>query len=414
MPRSVSGHTSGPSPREFVAMIAMLFATIALSIDAMLPALPAIAAELTPGDVNAAQLVIGVFFAGMGVGTLISGPISDAIGRKSTLLICAVIYLAGSALCAAAPSLEMLLFARFLQGIGASGPRAAGVAMVRDLYKGAEMARIMSFVMMIFSLVPAAAPLLGQFILLFGSWRLIFVAFIFFALAVNLWMALRQPETLAPQDRRPLELGLLWQATKELAHHRIAIIGTLCQTLTSASLVATLSSQQGIFADRFGSVETFPAWFAVIALCSISGSYANSQMVRRLGMFTVVRASYLAQLAMTLGVLGLITLTALPLPVEFALHILWSIGIFATMGLTMGNLNAMAMERLGHIAGFAASVITAVSTVLSVLIAVPVGLAFNGTQIPLMIGASVFSALALMLVLTLNPKRAQGETFPSG
>ena len=394
----------GPSPREFVALIAMLFATIALSIDAMLPALPAIAAELSPGDVNKAQLVIGVFFAGMGVGTLLTGPISDAIGRKTALLGCAVFYLIGTALCAAAPSLELLLFARFLQGIGASGPRAAGVAMVRDKYKGAEMARMMSFVMMVFSLVPAAAPLLGQFVLLFGSWRLIFVAFIAFAIVTNLWLILRQPETLAPENRRRLELGLLWQATKELALNRVAMISVLCQTLTSASLVATLSSQQGIFADRFGSVATFPMWFAVIALCSISGSFANSQMVRRLGMFTVIRATYAAQLVMTLVVLGLISLLPLPLSFEFGLHILWSIGIFAMMGLTMGNLNAMAMEKLGHIAGFAASVITAASTVLSVLIAVPVGLAFNGTQVPLMIGASLFSALALLLILTLRPR----------
>jgi DHA1 family bicyclomycin/chloramphenicol resistance-like MFS transporter len=401
MPNSAAG----PSPREFVAMIAMLFATIALSIDAMLPALPAIAAELSPADVNKAQLVVGVFFAGMGVGTLLTGPISDAIGRKAALIGCAVIYLIASALCAAAPSLDLLLFARFLQGIGASGPRAAGVAMVRDKYKGAEMARIMSFVMMIFALVPAAAPLLGQVILLFGSWRLIFVAFICFALIVNAWMILRQPETLALTHRRPLQFGLLWQAAREMGRHRVALISTLCQTLTSASLVATLSSQQGIFAERFGSVATFPTWFAVIALVSISGSYVNTLTVRRLGMFRVVRATYIGQLGMTLAVLALITLLPLPLPVEFALHILWSIGIFATMGLTMGNLNAMAMEKLGHIAGFAASVITAASTVLSVLIAVPVGLAFNGTQVPLMVGASVFCVIALLLVLTLTPKR---------
>jgi DHA1 family bicyclomycin/chloramphenicol resistance-like MFS transporter len=355
--------------------------------------------------VNKAQLVVGVFFAGMGVGTLLTGPISDAIGRKAALIGCAVIYLIASALCAAAPSLDLLLFARFLQGIGASGPRAAGVAMVRDKYKGAEMARIMSFVMMIFALVPAAAPLLGQVILLFGSWRLIFVAFICFALIVNAWMILRQPETLALTHRRPLQFGLLWQAAREMGRHRVALISTLCQTLTSASLVATLSSQQGIFAERFGSVATFPTWFAVIALVSISGSYVNTLTVRRLGMFRVVRATYIGQLGMTLAVLALITLLPLPLPVEFALHILWSIGIFATMGLTMGNLNAMAMEKLGHIAGFAASVITAASTVLSVLIAVPVGLAFNGTQVPLMVGASVFCVIALLLVLTLTPKR---------
>jgi DHA1 family bicyclomycin/chloramphenicol resistance-like MFS transporter len=394
-----------PSPREFVAMMAMLFATIALSIDAMLPALPAIAADLSPDQANNAQLVIGVFFAGMGLGTLMTGPISDAIGRKSALLGCAAIYLIGTVLCIVAPSLEMLLFARFLQGIGASGPRAAGVAMVRDMYKGSEMARIMSFVMMIFALVPAAAPLVGQAILYFGSWRLIFVAFMVFAIAVNVWVALRQPETLAPTDRRRLEVGLLWLAAKELAANRVAMISILCQTLSSASLVAALSSQQGIFEQRFGSVATFPLWFAFIALCSILGSILNSRIVRRVGMYGVVRSTYAAQFATSLVILLAITNLPLALNLEFALHILFSVSIFAAMGLTMGNLNAMALEPLGHIAGFAASVITAVSTVLSVLIAIPVGLAFNGTQVPVTLGAAVFSALAFGLMMSIKPAR---------
>ena len=208
-----------PSQNEFVAMMAMLFATIALSIDAMLPALPAIAAELTPGDVNRAQLVVSSFFLGMGAGTLIAGPVSDAFGRKSVILACAAIYLVGAALCVAAPSLEMLLFARVLQGIGAAGPRAVGTAMIRDLYKGRDMARIVSFVMMIFTLVPAVAPLMGQGILLIGSWRLIFAAFMVFALIVNGWVALRLPETLAIAARRPLRIALLWQAARELGRH---------------------------------------------------------------------------------------------------------------------------------------------------------------------------------------------------
>ena len=195
--------------REFVVMMAMLFASIALSIDAMLPALPAIAAEMSPGAENRVQLVIGLFFAGMGFGTLVAGPVSDAIGRKLTLLICAATFLVGAALCAVAPSLNWLLAARFLQGLGASGPRSVGMAMVRDLHKGRDMARIVSLVMMIFALVPAVAPLMGQAILLIGNWRLIFVAFIVFATFANLWVALRQPETLAPAARRRLSPGLL-------------------------------------------------------------------------------------------------------------------------------------------------------------------------------------------------------------
>ncbi len=386
------------SQREFVAMMAMLFATTALSIDAMLPALPAIAAELTPTDVNRAQLVVSLFFAGLGCGTLIAGPVSDAIGRKITLLICAAIYVVGAVLCTLAQSLDMLLFARFLQGIGACGPRAVGMAMIRDMYRGRDMARIVSFVMMVFAVVPAAAPLMGQAVLQFGSWRLIFVAFIVFAILIQIWVSLRQPETLPPENRRRLQVGLLLQAGRELLHHRTALISTACQALTSACLLATLSSQQGIFEQRFDRAATFPLWFAVIALCSISGSFINSRTVLRYGMRRVLVATYAGQVTLTLTVLLLNLTGLLPGVLVFPAHILWSIGIFAMMGLSMGNLNALAMEDLGHIAGFAASVITAVSTVAAVALAVPVGLAFNGTQIPLLIGVSVFSVLSLALI----------------
>ena len=387
-----------PSQNEFVAMMAMLFATMALSIDAMLPALPVIAAELTPGDANRAQLVVLSFFLGIGIGTLITGPVSDAIGRKVVILGCAVVFLIGAALSYAAPSLEFLLFARVLQGIGASGPRAVGTAMIRDLYKGRDMARIVSFVMMIFTLVPAIAPLMGQAILLVGTWRTIFAAFMVFSLVVNLWVTLRLPETLAVSARRPLHLSLLWQAAKELTRHRIALIATLCQSLTQAFLVATLSSQQQIFEQRFDRASTFPLWFAVIAIGAMSGSVVNSRIVMRAGMQRVLKMTYGAQIALT-GVVLLANLSGLlPEVLVFPSHILWSMGVFAMMGLTMGNLNALAMEDLGHIAGFASSVITAASTVLAVLLAVPVGLAFNGTQIPLLVGGTLFAVLALGLM----------------
>jgi MFS transporter, DHA1 family, multidrug resistance protein len=387
-----------PSQREFVAMMAMLFATIALSIDAMLPALPAIAAELSPQDVNRAQLVISVFFAGMGLGTLLAGPISDAIGRKLTLILCAATFLIGAVLSATSPSLDMLLAARFLQGIGAAGPRSAGMAVVRDLYKGRDMARIVSLVMTIFALVPAVAPLMGQIVLQFGSWRLIFVAFVLFALGVNLWFLLRQPETLPPAKRRPLQLGLLWQAMVEIFRHRITLLSILCQGLSSACLIATLSSQQGIFEQHFDRATSFPSWFAVIAVSSISGSVANARLVNKVGMARMVTTTYAGMALLTALILALLWFGLMPGALEFPAHIFWSIGIFAMMGLTLGNLNAMAMEELGHIAGIAASLIIALSTALSVVLAIPVGQAFEGTQMPLMTGVLGFTALAFGLM----------------
>jgi MFS transporter, DHA1 family, multidrug resistance protein len=391
--------SKSPSQREFVALMAMLFAGVALSIDAMLPALPHIAADLSPDQPNRAQLVVGLFFAGMGVGTLVAGPVSDAIGRKATLMICAVTFVLGAGLSAMAPSLEMLLAARFLQGLGAAGPRAAGMAMVRDLYRGRDMARIISLVMTIFTLVPALAPLMGQGVMLLGSWRLIFVAFILFGLGVHLWLGLRQPETLAPADRRPLQFRLLWQATQEMFANPTARLSILCQSLSLACLVSVLSSQQSIFAQHFDREASFPMWFGIIAVLSIAGAIVNARLVTRIGMRGMVRTAYALLAGLTALILLSLALGLMPAALEFPAHVLWSVAIFANMGLTMGNLNAMAMEDLGHIAGLAASLMTAAATVLSVLLAIPVGQAFAGTQVPLMAGVLVFSTLALGLML---------------
>lgn len=393
---------TGPSQRSFVAMMAMLFATIALSIDAMLPALPAIAAELTPDDTNRALLVVSSFFLGMGLGTFVAGPVSDAYGRKPVIFVCATIYAFGTLLCFYAPSLELLLVARVIQGLGAAAPRVVGMAMVRDLYKGRDMARIVSLVMMIFMIVPALAPLLGQGILLFGTWRTIFAALLFFVVLANAWVLLGQPETLAPEARRPFRVGLLWQSAVEMSRHRIALISTLCQGFGSAALLSTVSSQQGIFAERFGLVDTFPLWFGFIALCAASGSLLNSRVVMRMGMRRVIVATYMGQVAFTLLILALDGSGLMPEALVFPAHVLWSITVFAMMGLTQGNLSALAMEDLGHIAGFAASMMTALSTVMASLLAVPVGLAFNGTQIPLMVAVALFSSLALALVSTVR------------
>jgi MFS transporter, DHA1 family, multidrug resistance protein len=390
--------TRPTSQTTFIAMMAMLFATIALSIDAMLPALPAIAAELSPTDSNKALLIISSFFLGMGLGTFVAGPVSDAYGRKPVIFACAAIYALATVLCFFAPSLEMLLLARVLQGVGASAPRVVGMAMVRDLYKGRDMARIVSFVMMIFMVMPALAPLLGQGILLVGNWRTIFAALLIFGVASSAWILLGQAETLAPESRRPFRIGLLWQSAVEMSRHRIALISTLCQGFGSACLLSTVSSQQGIFAQTFGRVESFPLWFGFIALCAASGSLLNSRVVMRLGMRRVTVTTYIGQVAMSLVILALDLTGLMPASLAFPVHVVWSITVFAMMGLTQGNLSAMAMEDLGHIAGFAASMITALSTVMASLLAVRVGLAFNGTQLPLMVAVAVYSSLALLLI----------------
>jgi DHA1 family bicyclomycin/chloramphenicol resistance-like MFS transporter len=390
---------SRPSQTEFVALVAMLFATIAISIDAMLPALPEIAATLSPQAPNAAQLVVTSFVLGMGIGTLFTGPLSDAFGRKRVILVGSGLYALAALACYFAPSLEILLAARLLQGLAAAAPRTVAIAMVRDLYSGREMARIMSFAMMIFTIVPALAPLMGQGIIALGGWHAIFLAYILFSGLCMLWLGLRQPETLPLAKRRPLHLGDLWRGTKELFTHRIILISTALQTLTLAALFATLSSLQGIFERQFDRAETFPLWFAVIAVASMSGSLLNSRIVMSLGMRRVVQGTYAGVLVLSLVALATLGTGLLPGNLGFAMQLLWCIGLFAMMGLTMGNLNALAMEPVGHIAGLAASVISSAATIGSVALAIPVGLAFNGTSTPLLIGVTVLIGVTLILAL---------------
>jgi len=397
MPHSISRN-------EFIALLALLFAVIALSIDAMLPALPQIAASLAPDEPNKAQLVITSFVLGMGLGTLFAGPLSDALGRKTTILAGIALYILAAAACWAAPSLETLLIARVVMGFGSAAPRTVSIAMVRDLFKGREMAQIMSFAMMIFTLVPAVAPLMGQGVMALAGWQAIFLAYIGFALLIGTWMQLRQPETLPPASRRPLALAPLLAACREVLSLRIVLLSIATQALTLGMLFATLSSMEGIFDQTFQRAESFPKWFALIAVASMSGSILNARLVMRVGMRGMVKATYAVLLGATLAYLGLTASGALAGNAGFAVHILWSIVLFATMGLTLGNLNALAMEPLGHVAGMAASVTSAIATVVSVLLAVPVGLMFDGTALPLLIGVAVYGTLALALALNLKAR----------
>lgn len=382
---------------EFVAMLASLTATVAFSIDAMLPALPQIAADLSPGDINRAQLVLTSFVLGMGLGTFFAGPISDAVGRRRTIFIGIAIYMLGAVAAIVSHSLEMLLIARFVQGIGAAGPRIVPMALVRDLYAGREMAKITSFIMMLFILVPAVAPSVGGVIIGFAGWHGVFGAFVVFGLIGASWVALRQPETLPPDRRRPLRLAPLVAGARDVLSDRDVRLYIVVMTLGFGQMFALLSSSQQLFAAH-GVTESFPKWFALMALLAGLGTVFNARFVMRLGMRAIVKGAYLAQIGISAGVLGLILAGAVSGPGGFPVFFLYATSVFAMAGLTFGNLNALAMQKLGHVAGMAASVVTALSTVGAVLIAAPVGLAFNGTALPVAIASLICSALAWALI----------------
>lgn len=391
--------TSHPPPArrmaqgEFIALMAMLSATVAFSIDSMLPALPQIGAELSPSDVNRAQLILTAFVLGLGLGTFVTGPMSDAWGRRPVILGGAALYSLGAVLAWAAPSLEWMLAARLLQGLGAAGPRVVAIAMVRDLHAGRDMARITSFIMIVFMIVPAIAPALGAVIITAFGWRSIFLSFLIFSLLTMIWLALRQPETLAPDQRRPLRPALLWQAMVEVLSNPVTRLAILLQTLAFAMLFAMLSTVQPIFDVTYGEGARFPLWFAVIAVFSAGGSALNARLIRGLGIRRMVTTVFALQALVTALLLAAL-LTGLPRGIEFALVLAWTTGIFVQAGLTIGNLSALALEPVGHIAGMAASITVALATVGSVIIAAPIGLAFNGTAIPVAIGLLLLALLS--------------------
>ncbi|WP_299350540.1 multidrug effflux MFS transporter [uncultured Shimia sp.] len=389
---------------EFVALCAMMFATIAFSIDAMLPALPEIGRELSPDNVNNAQMILTSFMLGMGIGTFFTGPLSDTFGRKPVIVGGAVLYMICAAIGWASQSLELVLVARVFQGIGAAGPRVVTLAIIRDLYSGREMARLVSIVMLIFTLVPAIAPLLGSFIIAFSGWRGVFVAFILFSLMSVLWLGFRLPEPLAKEDRRPFRLPVLISAVGEMWAIPVVRISILVQTLCFGMLMTILTSVQQVYDITFDRGDSFPLWFAGVSLVAGTASILNAWLVMRLGMRFLVTVTLAVQIVCSLGMLTA-ALTPPIGPVLFGIFVFWQTTLFFQAGMTLGNLNAMAMEPLGHMAGTAASVMGAISTVMGAVLAVPVGLAFNGTPVPIALGIGIEAALGFGLMLYM--KRAE-------
>lgn len=392
----------GPmSQSELIALMAMLSATVAFSIDAMLPALPQIGAALSPLAPENAHLVITSFVFGMGAGTLIAGPLSDALGRKPVMLTGAAIYILGAVAAALSQSLEIMLAARIVQGLGASGPRVVAIAVIRDLYGGREMARLVSFVMIVFTLVPVLAPTLGAGLAALVGWQGIFGAFVVFALITAAWVALRLPETLAEAERRPFRPAALWAGLREMWGIEMVRLSILVQTLSFGMLFAMLSSTQLVFDQTFGQGETFHLWFGGIALVAGTSGFLNASIVRRFGMRPIIMVMLGASALLSVVFAGLWML-GLPGQWPLALFVLWQVVIFFQAGMTIGNLNALAMEPLGHMAGLAASVMGAVSTIGAALIGAGLGALFDGTPLPLALGLAALALTGFALTLRMR------------
>jgi DHA1 family bicyclomycin/chloramphenicol resistance-like MFS transporter len=393
---------AGPSFVEFVILISLMMSLTALSIDAMLPALPQIGRDLSVQNANDRQMVVSVLFLGLAFGQLFFGPLSDSIGRKPALYAGYGLYIAGALLSASTASFQVMLVGRLLQGFGLSAPRAVTLALVRDRYKGRAMARVMSFVMTVFILVPMIAPSLGQAILLFSSWRSIFVSFVLMALITLVWFALRMPETLAPEHRAPFSLRRIMDATLEIIRNRTALGYTVSAGLISGAFLGYLNSSQQIFQEQYALGELFPLFFAVIAFSVGLASLLNARLVMRFGMRFLVRWSLIIIVGLSILAFGIALLTAGQPPLWFLMAYIMT--TFFCIGILFGNQNSLAMEPLGHLAGIGAAVVGSLSTFISMTLGMIIGQSYNGTVLPLIAGMAILSGLSILVVRWANLK----------
>jgi DHA1 family bicyclomycin/chloramphenicol resistance-like MFS transporter len=386
-----------PGFGEFVILIALIISLVALSIDAMLPALPLIAADLGVAEINDSQYVISIFFAGMALGTLFFGPLSDSAGRRPAIIGGFALFALGCLLSIVAASFEQMLLGRFIQGVGAAGPRIVSVALVRDQYKGREMARVMSFVMSVFILVPVFAPAIGQLILFVADWRFIFAFFLALALIVVAWFWRRQPETLARENRIRFSFIRLLLDIRAIGQIRAALGYTLTMGFVFGAFIGYLSSSQQIFQVQYRLFDLFPLYFGILA-CSIGcASLFNARLVMRFGMRRLSRFA--------LRAIGLLSAAFFLYAQFYDGHpplnslMLYLLVLFFFFGILFGNLNAMAMEPLGHIAGLGSALVGSVSTLMSVAFGVLIANAYDHTVLPLVGG---FALLGLAAVLTMH------------
>lgn len=371
-------------------------ALTALSIDAMLPALAEIGRELQVANDNDRQLVISMIFLGLSLGQLFFGPLSDSTGRKPAIYGGLGLFIVGSVVSLAAWAFPVLLFGRLLQGMGASSPRAVTLALVRDQYAGRAMARVMSFVMTVFIIVPMLAPSLGQAVLTVAGWRAIFGAMMLLAAVALAWFALRQPETLAPAARVPFTARRIWRATGQVVRDRHALGYTVTAGLVSGAFIGYLNSSQQIFQEQYALGDRFAIYFGVIASAVGLASLLNSRLVVRLGMRLLVRSALISLVVLAVAALVARFVAGEQLPLWlFMAYLMLS---FFCVGILFGNLNALAMEPLGEIAGIGAAVVGAFSTLLATALGSFIGQAYDGTTLPLVLGLGVLSALSLVVV----------------
>jgi DHA1 family bicyclomycin/chloramphenicol resistance-like MFS transporter len=369
---------------------------VALSIDTILPALNPIGLSVGTVNQNENQLLITMIFLGLGLGQLIFGPISDSFGRKPVVYIGFTVFMLASFLCIAAPNIEIMVIGRILQGIGLSASRSISIAMIRDRFEGDYMAKIMSFVVTIFILVPIIAPTLGKFLLDNYGWESIFYSQLLFGIVVLCWFWKRQPETLPPAYKKKFSMAIFINGSKEFIKYRSAVIFTLISGLATGSFMVFLSTSQHIFEVQYGLVDQFPYIFGALAFSVGVATFTNGTLVVRFGMKKLVT---IFSIVFSLTSLLYISIFYGETNPSISILILFLALQFFSVGFLFGNVRSLAMQPLGHIAGIGAAINGFISTIMAVPIATFIGSFVETTALPLFIGFAACGLGSLLLLL---------------
>ena len=382
---------------ELIGLLSAVMALGALGVDLVLPAFGDMRAEFAlAADSNRVAGVVTVYVLGLAGGTLLFGPLSDRFGRKPALNLGFAIYTLGAVGAALAPSLELVLLSRLVWGVGAAGPRTVSLSIIRDLYVGDRMARMMSFIFAVFIVIPIIAPSLGAGIVAVAPWRWVFWLTVVVAVVVAAW-ALRLNETMDPAAKLALKPGELVRAARTVLGNRQTTGYMLALTFSFGAFISYLASSQLIVDDILDSSDLFPFIFGGLAAVMGVAMLVNANIVERLGVRRVVRRTLAFYITASFAFL-LIALATNGTPSLWVFFVSFAV-LLSMHALLIPNTNSVAMDPMGEIAGTAAAVIGAVSTGGGAALGAAIDHAYNGTVTPLAIGFVASSIAAALAVL---------------
>ena len=376
-------------------VLGLLSAVGPFAIDMYLPAMPEIGADLGAG-IPAMQGTITSYFIAFGLAQLIYGPWADQAGRKLPIYAGLCIFLIGTLICTFAPNTEALLAGRFVQGLGGAAVMVVPRAVIRDLSTGHEATQMMATIMMVISVSPFLAPLVGAGLMAVAGWRAIFGVLAVATLASLLMTRFLLAETLPPDQRQPVSVKATLAGARHLLTHRGFMALTFLGGFGMASFFVFLASASFVYTQDFGLSPTgFSLAFAVNAL----GFFAASQLAARLGMrFGAQKVMVTATLGFAgfaVGLFGVALLGGATLWVTMA-------GLFlanACLGLVIPTAMVMALEEHGPIAGLASSLGGTMQMLAGGVMIALSGPFFDGTALPMLGAIALCATLALALAL---------------